>query len=88
MLVRGSPHDLTLMAKIRMARKGSARALLRACRIKKSAYGGDTIGRKTDALGVFMDGCLVRGEVDAIHLVAGYVTMQPLDCLLYTSRCV
>ena len=31
------------------------------------------------ASGVFLDGRLVRGEVDAVNLVAGYVAMEPLD---------
>ena len=53
--------------------------LLRAGGIEKSANGGDAIGRKAYALGVFMDGCLVGGEVDAIHLVASDVAMEPLD---------
>jgi len=60
--------------------------VLRACRIKESAYGGDAIGRKTYTLGVFMDGRLVRGEVDAVHLVAGYVTMEPLNLWTHSPQ--
>ena len=40
---------------------------------------GDAIGGKAYASGMFLNGRLVRGEVDAIHLVAGYVAMEPLD---------
>jgi len=53
--------------------------LLRGCRIDEPAHGGDAIGRKVYAPGVFLDGRLVRREVDTVHLVAGYVAMEPLD---------
>ena len=55
------------------------RSLPRGGRVDQAAYGRDAIGRKADAPGVFFDGRLVRGEVDAIHFVAGYVAMEPLD---------
>jgi hypothetical protein len=45
----------------------------------KPAHSGDAIGRNAHPPGVFLDGCFVRGEVYAVHLVAGYVAMEPLD---------
>ena len=62
-----------------MPRGRFSQRLLRACRVEKSAHGGDAIGRKPYAPGVFLDGRFVRGEIDAVHLVAGYVAMEPLD---------
>src|ERR1700733_1968724 len=53
--------------------------LLRACRFKQSAHGGDTTGGKTYAFGVFLDGRFVRSEIDAVHLVAGDIAVEPLD---------
>jgi hypothetical protein len=60
--------------------------LLRGGRIDKAADGRDAIGGKAYAPGVFLDGRFVRGEVDAVHLVAGYVTMEPLDRKRQTNR--
>jgi hypothetical protein len=64
--------------------------LLRARRIEKPPDGGDAIGGKAYAPGMFLNGRLVRGEVDAVHLVAGYVAMEPLDlrthCLQNVDR--
>ena len=59
--------------------EGAARAYSAVVGIDESAHGGDTIGRNADALGVFLNGGLVGSEVDAVHLVAGYVAMQPLN---------
>jgi len=53
--------------------------LLRACRVEKPAHGRDAIGRKAHAPGVLLDRRLVRSEIDAVHLVSGYVAMEPLD---------
>ena len=53
--------------------------LFRACRIDQSAYGGDAIGRNAHSPGVFLDDRLVRGEINAVHLIASYVAMKPLD---------
>jgi len=53
--------------------------LLRAGRADWAAHGGDAIGRKHYVPGVFLHGRLVRGEADAVHLVAGYVAIEPLD---------
>jgi hypothetical protein len=61
------------------ASRRPSQRLLRARRIEKPSNGGDPIGRKAYASGVLLDGRLVGGEVDAIHLVAGHVTMEPLD---------
>ena len=55
------------------------RRLLCAGRIKKAANGGDAIGRNTYAPGVFLDCCIVRGQVDAVNLIAGYVAVEPLN---------
>ena len=49
------------------------------CRVEKSPHSGDAVGRDTYALSVFLDDSLVRGEVDAVHLIAGYIAMEPLD---------
>src|ERR1700737_4991828 len=56
-----------------------SKRLLRGCRVDKPAHGGDAIGRKTYASGMFLDGRLVWRKIDAVHLVAGYVAMEPLD---------
>src|SRR5580692_422641 len=53
--------------------------LFRARRVQKSAHRRDAIGRKTHSLGVFLDSRLVRGKINAVHFVAGYVAMEPLD---------
>jgi len=45
------------------------------CRVEKSPHSGDAVGRNAHAPGVFLDGCFIRGEVYAVHLVAGYVAM-------------
>jgi hypothetical protein len=47
--------------------------------VDESADSGYAIGRKTDALSVFLDGRLVRRKVNAVNLVAGYIAMEPLD---------
>jgi len=68
------------------ARGRFSQRLLRACRVDKSAHGGDAIGRNAYAPGVFLDGRLVRSEVDAVHLVAGYVAMEPLDLVPHSLQ--
>ena len=60
--------------------------LLRACRIDQSAYGGDAIGRNAHSLGVFLDDCLVRGEINAVHLIASYVAVKPLDLATHSLQ--
>jgi hypothetical protein len=35
---------------------------------------------------VFLDGRLVRSEIDAVHLVAGYVAMKPLDLAAHSLQ--
>jgi len=49
------------------------------CRVEKSSHSGDAVGRNAYALGVFLDASFVRGEVDAVDLVAGYIAVEPLD---------
>ncbi len=58
---------------------GKIQRLLRACRVDQSAHGRDPIRGNAYAFGMFSDGRLVRGEINAVHLVAGYVAMKPLD---------
>ena len=53
--------------------------LRRACRVEEPAHSRDAIGGNARAPGVFMDGGFVRSEVDAVHFVAGYVTLEPAD---------
>ena len=60
--------------------------LLRACGVDESAHSGDAVGRNAYPPGMFADGGLVRSEVDAVHLVAGYVTMEPLDRGAHSSQ--
>ena len=48
-------------------------------RVEKPPYGGDAIGGKAYASGVFLDGRFVGCKVDTIHFVAGYVAMKPPD---------
>jgi len=55
------------------------RRSFRACRVEKTAHGGDAVGGNAGSLGMFSDGRLVRSEVNAVHLVAGYVAVEPLD---------
>ena len=49
------------------------------CRVEKAPHRRDAVGRKANPLGVFSDNSFVRGEVDAVNFVAGYITMEPLD---------
>lgn len=60
-------------------RQQKAQTLLGAGRVEEPAHGGDAIGRNAHAPGVFLDGLLVGREVDAVHFVAGYEAMEPLD---------
>ena len=53
--------------------------LFSACRVEKSPHSRDAVGRKAHALGVFLNDSFIRGEVDAVHFVAGYIAMEPLD---------
>jgi len=55
------------------------RRSFRARRVEKTAHSGDAVGGNACSLRVFSDGRLVGGEVNAVHLVAGYVAMEPLD---------
>ena len=65
--------------KSRCPRRGFFKCLFRACRIDQSAYSGDAIGRNAHSPGVFLDECLIRGEINAVHLIASYVAVEPLD---------
>ena len=65
-----------------LGRWGSAhfsRRSLRSCRVDQSADGGDAIRREASPSCVFPDRRLVWSEIDAVHLVAGYVAMEPVD---------
>jgi len=73
------------MAKEIQVERFSQRSL-RACRVEKPTHGGDAIGRNAYEPGVFLDGRLVRGEVDTVHLVAGYVAMEPLDLVTHSPQ--
>jgi hypothetical protein len=55
------------------------RRSFRAGRVEKTAHSGDAVGGNACSLRVFSDSRLVGGEVNAVHLVAGYVAMEPLD---------
>ena len=55
------------------------RSLFRRGGIDKPTDGGDAISRNACAFGVFSHGGLVGSEINAVHLVAGYVAMKPLD---------
>ncbi len=56
-----------------------SRHSLRSCRVDQSADGGDAIRREASPACVFPDRRFVRSEVDAVHLVTGYVAMEPVD---------
>lgn len=62
----------------------------RSCRVNHSPDCGDPIRGEASPSRVFPDGRLVRSEVDAVNLVAGYVAVQPLDlgthCLQNADR--
>ena len=47
--------------------------------IDHSAYHRDAIGGNARSPGMFLDDCLVRGEIYAVHLIASYIAMEPLD---------
>ena len=51
----------------------------RTCGVDQSSYRGDTVGGNAYAPGMLSDGRIVRSEIDAVDLVAGYVAMEPLD---------
>src|ERR1700691_1800273 len=71
-----------------MPAEGSAPPSLRVCRIEEPTHCSDAIRRKPCAPGVFLNGCLVRSEVDAVHFVAGHVAMQPLDLWTHSLQSV
>ena len=48
-------------------------------RIDDAGYLFNTIGRKAALLGMFANRLLVVGNVNAIHLVAGDIALQPLN---------
>ena len=73
------------MAKEIQVERFSQRSL-RACRVEKPTHGGDAIARNAYEPSVFLDGRLVRGEVDTVHLVAGYVAMEPLDLVTHSLQ--
>jgi hypothetical protein len=54
--------------------------------VDQSAHRRNSICWKTYALGVFLDGGLVLSEVHAVHFVAGYIAMQPLDLRPHTLQ--
>ena len=58
---------------------GKVQRSLRTCGVDQSSYGGDAVGGNAYAPGMLSDGRIVRGEIDAVDLVAGYVAMEPLD---------
>jgi hypothetical protein len=66
-------EELALIAKVFDLRLPSH------CWVEKSPHCRDAVGRNAYALGVFSDDSFVRGEVNAVHLVAGYIAMEPLD---------
>src|SRR5580693_2055727 len=47
--------------------------------VDQPAHGSDAIARKTLALGVLLDTGLVRSEINAVHFVAGDITVEPLN---------
>ena len=47
--------------------------------VDHSSYSGDAVGGDAYAPGMLSDGRIVRSEIDAVDLVAGYVAMEPLD---------
>jgi hypothetical protein len=61
-------------------------SLFSSCRIDQTAHGGDAIGRKAYALGMFLDRGFVRSEVNAIYLVARDVAVEPLDLRTHRSE--
>jgi hypothetical protein len=74
---------------IRTALGGLGERSLGATWIEKSAHGGNPIGGEAYAPRVFLDRRLVRSKVHAVHLVVGYVAMEPLDSrhsLQYVDR--
>jgi len=75
--------------KIRIERRNIHTRSFRAGRVEKSAHGRDAIGGKAHAPSMFLDGCLVRGEVDTVHFVSGHIAVEPLDpghSLQYVDR--
>ena len=92
-LLHGSdrtPDEMTLgTRKIRIQRRNIPTRSFRAGRIEKSAHGRDAVGGKAHAAGMFLDGCLVRREVDTVHFVSGDIAVEPLDpghSLQYVDR--
>ena len=58
---------------------GKVQRSCRSCGVDQSSYGGDAVGGNAYAPGMLSDGRIVRSEIDAVDLVAGYVAMEPLD---------
>jgi hypothetical protein len=61
------------------SREGAARAYSAVAGSISRRTAETRIGGKAYAPGLFLDGRFVRGEVDAVHLVAGYLTVEPPD---------
>ena len=58
---------------------GNVQRSRRTCGVDQSSYGGDAVGGNAYPPGMLSDGRIVRSEIDAVDLVAGYVAMEPLD---------
>ncbi len=54
-------------------------ALAQVSRVNETAYCRDTIGRNACSAGMLPDAVFVRREVNAIDLVLGDVTVEPLN---------
>jgi hypothetical protein len=50
------------------------------------SHGRDAIRGKAYTPRMFLDGGLVRGEINAIHFVTGHIAMQPLDLRSHTPQ--
>jgi len=64
---------------IGMPPEGFSIHLFCGSRVDESAHGGDAIGWKAYALGVFLDDRFVWSEVDAVHFVTCHIAMEPLN---------
>ena len=58
---------------------GKVQRSRRTCGVDESSYGRDAVGGNAYAPGMLSDGRIVRSEIDAVDLVAGYVAVEPLD---------
>lgn len=53
--------------------------LVKIGRVNETAHGGDTISRNTCPAGMLPDDVFIRRQVNAIDLILGDITVEPMN---------